>query len=196
MQFKSGFCDENSMVRPVIAPGPLKEACGFYYQEFTNFSSMGLKDDPFSVGEQDNKVNTWAEYLIRDKAEALAFYDHPYFGEYPAITRNNYGKGTLLYEGCMVSDAIQEKIILNELDRLNLKTADQDLHWPLITKWGKNDENKLIRYYYNYSSELLEFDYPYIGGKELISGKNVKSRQKLQIAPWDVLIIEESRNQD
>lgn len=194
MQFKSGFCDENSMVRPVMAPGPLREVCGFFYQEFTNFSSMALKGDPFGVGAQDNKVNTWAEYLICDKAEPLAFYDHPYFGEYPAITRNNYGEGGLLYEGCMVSDAIQEKIILNELDKLNLKTPDQDIRWPLITKSGRNDDNNLIRYYYNYSSEPREFVYPYEGGKELISGENVKNQQKLRISPWDVLLIEEAGN--
>jgi beta-galactosidase len=76
MQFKSGFCDENSTVRPVLAPGPLRETCGFYYQEFTNFDEMSLKDDPFEVGEKDNKVNTWAEYLLPETAKPLAFYDH------------------------------------------------------------------------------------------------------------------------
>ena len=49
MQFKSGFCDENSMVRPVLAPGPLREACGFYYQEFSNISELPLKGNPFGV---------------------------------------------------------------------------------------------------------------------------------------------------
>lgn len=192
MQFKSGFCDENSMVRPVMAPGPLREACGFYYQEFTNFRSMELKGDPFGVGAQENKVNTWAEYLVCDKAEPVAFYDHPYFGEYPAITRNNFGKGGLLYEGCMVSDAIQEKIILDELEKLNLKTPDQELHWPLITKSGINDENNIIHYYYNYSSEPQDFVYPYQEGRELITGKEVSKGEKLQISPWDVIIIEET----
>ncbi len=61
MQFKSGFCDENTMVRPDMAPGPLRKACGFYYQEFTNFKDLKLKDDPFKVGEADNKVYDWAE---------------------------------------------------------------------------------------------------------------------------------------
>jgi len=42
MQFKSGFCDENSMVRPELAPGPLRAACGFYYQEFSNIDALPL----------------------------------------------------------------------------------------------------------------------------------------------------------
>lgn len=191
MQFKSGFSDENSMVRPVLAPGPLREACGFYYQEFTNFKELSLKDDPFRVGQENNKVNTWAEYLILETAKPLAFYDHQYFEKYPAITVNDYGKGRLLYEGCMVSDEIQEKIILQEIEKAGLKTPDQDLHWPLITKSGTNDEGKIIHYYYNYSSDSVELTYPYAKGGELLSGTKVNKQQSLIIDPWGVLIIEE-----
>lgn len=191
MQFKSGFSDGNSMVRPMLAPGPLREACGFHYQEFTSLKELALKDDPFKVGKDQNKINTWAEYIIPETAKPLAFYDHPYFKEYPAITINNFGKGTLLYEGCMVSDAIQEKIIQQAIERAKLKTPDQNIHWPLITKSGTNDDGKTIHYYYNYSSAPVSFEYPYSGGTELISGKKVSKQEKLNIAPWDLLIIEE-----
>lgn len=190
MQFKSGFCDENSMVRPVLAPGPLRKACGFYYQEFTNFKTLALKDDPFHVGEENNNVNTWAEYIITETAKPLAYYDHNYFGKYPAITVNEYGKGSLLYEGCMVSDSIQEKIIRQEIEKLGIKTPDQDLHWPLITKSGTNENGHTVHYYYNYSSDPKEFVYPYKNGTELLSGAKVNHQQNLQIDPWDVLIVE------
>ncbi|MBN2763581.1 MAG: beta-galactosidase trimerization domain-containing protein, partial [Bacteroidales bacterium] len=191
MQFKSGFCDENSVVRTQPAPGPLREVCGFYYQEFSNFSEMSLKDDPFNVGEENNKVSTWAEYVIPETAMPLASYDHWFFGNYPAVTINNFGKGTMLYEGCMVYDAIQEKIILDAIGRAGIKTPDQELHWPLITKWGINDAGKTIRYYYNYSSEPADFVYPYNEGTELLSGKKVTEKDTLVIGPWDLLIIEE-----
>ena len=191
MQFKSGFADENTMVRPMLAPGPLRKSAGFYYQEFSNFDNLKLKDNPFQVDEDQNSVNTWMEYIIPETAEPLAFYDHQYFEKYPAITINNYGKGTLLYEGTMVSDAIQEKIIRQELERAELITPDQDLHWPLIAKSGTNEAGNTIRYYYNYSSEPASFKYPYNAGTELISGEKVESKADLTIEPWDVLIIEE-----
>jgi len=191
MQFKSGFCDENSMVRPMLAPGPLKDACGFYYQEFSNFDEMSLKDDPFAVGEEHNKVNTWAEYLLLETAQPLAYYYHKYFDEYPAITSNNFGKGTLLYEGCMVSDEIQERIVMEALEKAGISTVDQEIEWPLITKSGVNEEGNNIRYYYNYSSEPLDFIYPHRNGRELISDQIVQSKSNLSIDPWGVLIIEE-----
>lgn len=191
MQFKSGFCNENSMVRPVLAPGPLRKACGFYYQEFTNFRELKLKDNPFKVDEASNKVYDWGEYLIPETAKPLAFYDHQYFAKYPAITINNFGKGTLLYEGTIVSDLIQEKLILLQMEKAGIKTADQDLQWPLITKSGTNDSGKKVHYYYNYSSLKSSLVYPHKAGLELVSGKSVSSGATLGIEPWDVLIIEE-----
>ena len=192
MQFKSGFCDENSMVRPMLAPGPLRKACGFYYQEFTNFKELALKDNPFKVDEASNKVFDWGEYLIPETAKALAYYDHPFFGKYPAITINNFGKGTLLYEGTGVSDGIQEKILLEGLDRAGIRTVDQDLHWPLITKSGVNDAGKKVHYYYNYTSQKSSLVYPHNAGTELVAGKAVSKGASLEIGPWDVLIVEEN----
>ena len=191
MQFKSGFCDENSMVRPVMAPGPLRESVGFYYQEFSNIKELALGNDPFGVGAEKNKVNTWAEYIILETAKPLAWYDHQYFKEYPALTINNFGQGTLLYEGCIVSDEIQEKIIRQELERAKLMTPDQELQWPLIAKSGKNENGNTIRFYYNYSSQDKTFTYPYKNGNELISNRKINSNESVSIDPWDVIIIEE-----
>lgn len=191
MQFKSGFSDENSMVRPVMAPGPLRESAGFYYQEFSNIKELALENDPFGVGAEKNKANTWAEYIILETAKPLAWYDHQYFKEYPAITINNYGQGTLLYEGCMVSDEIQEKIIQQAIERAEIKTPSQEIHWPLITKSGKNENGNTIRFYYNYSSEVKTFVYPYKSGNELISNRRINSNESVSIEPWDVIIIEE-----
>lgn len=191
MQFKSGFCDENSMVRPMLAPGPLREACGFYYQEFSNISDLALKGDPFKVGPKDNLVDDWAEYLITETAKPLAFYDHTYLGKYPAITLNQFGEGTLLYQGCNLSEKIQEKIFIDALKRADIFSANQQLRWPLIVKSGTNTHGKMVRYFYNYSSGKKEFKYPYRRGTELFSGSMVSSGQNLAIDPWAVLIVEE-----
>jgi beta-galactosidase len=97
MTFKSGFTNENSAVRWERAPGPLRQAAGFTYQEFSNLDHpLELKGDPFHVGEQ-NKVSTWAEFLQLETATPLALYDHPFFGRWPAVTSNRFGSGTLTY---------------------------------------------------------------------------------------------------
>jgi beta-galactosidase len=91
----------------------------------------------------------------------------------------------------MLSDAIQEKIILKTIEEAGIKTVDQDIQWPLITKSGINEYSKLIHYYYNYSSSPVDFVYPHKSGTELISGNKVENGAKIKINSWDVIIIEE-----
>ncbi|MCU7550645.1 beta-galactosidase [Chitinophagaceae bacterium LB-8] len=192
MMFKSGFTDQNSMVRPVVAPGPLRKACGFYYQEFANIDDLKLKDNPFAVADKDNTVSDWAELIIPETAHALAFYDHPFYGKYPAITSNKFGKGTLVYEGCRPSDALQEKILVSAMERAGIKTSDQDIHWPLIAKQGTNDYGKKVHFYYNYSPKTDSVTYNNPDGKELTTERKVKKGEKLSLEPWGVQIVEEN----
>ena len=71
MTFKSGFCNEYSTVRWEMAPGPLREAAGFHYQEFSSLEKpLALKDDPFGAGAA-NQVSDWVEMIIPDKARTL-----------------------------------------------------------------------------------------------------------------------------
>ncbi|MBL7738638.1 MAG: beta-galactosidase [Chitinophagaceae bacterium] len=192
MMFKSGFTDENSTVRTAIAPGPLRKAAGFYYQEFASIKELKLRQNPFTVAEKENMVYDWAELIIPETAKVLAYYDHPFYGKYPAITSNQYGKGTLLYEGCKPSDELQEKILLQAMERAGIKTVDQQIHFPLITKQGTNDFGKKVHFYYNYSSKTQSVSYQHADGKELTQEKKVKKGEQLSLKPWGVLIVEEN----
>jgi beta-galactosidase len=191
MTFKSGFCNENSLVRWVRQPGPLREAAGFSYQEFSNLETpLALKGDPFKAGEE-NKVMYWAEFLMPDHAQPLAFYDHPFFGRWPAITRNQYGAGTLTYEGTWLSDRLQRDILLGVLKQAGLTGPDQQLPEKVRVKHGVNGLGKKIHYYLNYSSNPQTFTYPYGEGSDLLTGKSLASSQKLTLKPWDLAIIME-----
>jgi beta-galactosidase len=191
MTFKSGFCDENSMVRHVRQPGPLREAAGFSYQEFSNLERpLALKGDPYKAGDA-NKVMHWAEFLIPEHAQALAQYDHPFFGRWPAITRNQYGAGTLTYEGTWLSDALQKNVLLDVLGQAGLTGPDQNLPAPVHVKHGVNDLGRHIHYYLNYSSDAHTLAYPYGLGTDLLTGNSVRTSQQVSLGPWDVAIVEE-----
>jgi beta-galactosidase len=191
MTFKSGFTNENSAVRWERAPGPLREAAGFNYQEFSNLEHpLALKGDPFHAGD-DNKVSDWAEFLQLEHAEALAYYDHPFFGKWPAITRNHYGSGELVYEGTQLSDALQAKIVAESLKSAGLTGPDQQLPASVHVKHGSNREGKQLHYYLNYSSESQTFNYPYAAGQDLLTGTAITPNQSVTLRPWDLAIIEE-----
>jgi beta-galactosidase len=191
MSFRSGFTNEFNTVRAERAPGPLRKAAGFSYQEFSTLkTSLALKGDPFKAGAR-NQVSTWAEMILPDTARALAYYDHPFFGKYPAITRNQFGKGTLTYQGTALSDELQAKVVAGVLELAGLAGPDQQLPAPVRARHGTSNNGKNVHYYLNYSSAAQTFSYPHAAGADILTGKAVNKAQAVALAPWDLVIIEE-----
>ena len=188
MSFKSGFTNEYSTARDVMAPGPLRTAAGFHYQEFTNLAEpQRLKPDPFGVGEQ-NKGAVWEEFLIPDTAQVLASFDDPYW-HFPAVTRNRHGAGTLTYEGSYLTEPLQREIIRDVLRRADLTGPDQNLPAPVKVRHGRNGQDKLLHNYLNFSGEEQSFSYPYGKGAELLTNSSVQQGEILKLRPWDLAIV-------
>ena len=195
MTFKSGFANENSAVRWVRAPGPLREAAGISYQEFSNLEHpLTLKDDPFHVGDADkdaNQVSYWAEFLMPEHAKSLAYYDHPFFGKWPAITENQFGAGTLLYEGTYLSNTLQTAVLKRALEQASLTGADQQLPPSVHITHGVNRMGKRVHYYFNYSGSAVNAIYGFSAGGNLLDGKPLSKSDSLPLGPWDLAIVEE-----
>lgn len=191
MAFKSGFANENSAVRWEKAPGPLRDVAGFTYQEFSSLEKpLALKGDPFHAGA-GNEVNTWAEFLQPTTAKALAFYDHPFFGRWPALTQNAYGKGSLTYEGTLVSDALQAAIVRDVLKQSGIRVDEGAAASTVRIKHGVSQKGKKLHYFLNYSSTPAEVVYPYGAGHDLLGQAALTQGKSLTIGPWDVVIAEE-----
>jgi beta-galactosidase len=191
MTFKSGFENENSAVRWVRAPGPLRDAAGFSYQEFSNLEKpLALKDDPFHVGAA-NQVSYWAEFLMPDHAKVIASYDHPFFGKWPAITENQFGAGTLLYEGTYLSDALQTEVLKGQLEKIGIGGPDEQLPSAVHVQHGVNRLGKRLHYYFNYSAAEVKVGYAYGPGTNLLDGKTVANAAEVTLGPWDLAIVEE-----
>jgi beta-galactosidase len=190
MSFKSGFTNEYSTVRDVMAPGPLRAAAGFHYQEFTNLAEPErLTPDPYNLGDQ-NRGSVWEEFLIPDTAQALASFDDRYW-HFPAITRNNYGSGTLTYEGTYLTDPLQREIIRDALKRAGLTGPDQALLPPVKVRHGRNKQGKLLHYYLNFSGEQRSILYAYGSGTELLTNTPLAQGQTLKLQAWDLAIVAE-----
>jgi beta-galactosidase len=189
--FKSGFCNEFSTVRWEMAPGPLREAAGFHYQEFSSLRQpLELKGDPFHAGGE-NKVSEWAEMILLDTAKGLGYYDQPFFEKYPAITRNSFGKGTLTYEGTVLSDVLQDRVMSSVLQMAGLTGPDQSLPANVRVKHGVNRKGKALHYFLNYSSDPQAFTYSFGAGTDLLTQVAVAQGQSIKLKPWDAAIVEE-----
>jgi beta-galactosidase len=190
MAFKSGFTNEHSTVRSVMAPGPLRAAAGFRYQEFTSLPApVPLKPDTFGAG-RDNHGSVWEEFLIPETAQVLLTFDDPNW-PFPAVTRNQYGKGTLTYEGTVVSAPLQREIVRDALKRAGLTGPDQQLPNEVKVRHGRGGQGKLLHYYFNFSGANQEFVYPYAAGTDLTTNHRISTSEKVTLKPWDLAIVAE-----
>jgi beta-galactosidase len=179
--FKSGFTDDTVQVRTTPQPGIIREACGIQYSVFVEPHGVTLKDDPFQVGVENNTLDTWMELVTPEGAQVLAWYDHPHWGQYAAVTQNHFGKGWAMYIACLPSAAIMAKILARAARDAGCWGADQELAFPLITRFGQNEAGRLVHYYFNYSA-----------GRQLISGAEIAPGQEIKLPAWGFVIIEEA----
>ena len=190
LTFKSGFTNEFSTVRSTRAPGPLREAAGLFYQEFSSLKEpLPLKGDPFGAGAE-NKASVWVDMLLPEAAKPLAFYDHPFFGKYPALTRNAWGKGTVTYQGTVLTDALQEKVVADVLEQAGI-VPEPGLPEKVRVRQAVARDGKALRFYLNFSGEPQPFDYTHGAGTELLSQKPVAPGQRVVLGPWDLAVIRE-----
>ncbi|MFX0557813.1 beta-galactosidase [Maribacter sp. CXY002] len=188
--FKSGFSDENVKVRSSVQPGIIGEAAGIAYSQFVIPNNVSLKDDPYQVGEENNTVHTWMELVRPTTAKVKAYYNHPEWGKYAAVTQNNFGKGIVTYVAGMMSAELMEAILKDTLQNAGLWNDKQSVYYPIITKTGTNSDGMKIRYLFNYSPEAMSVKNQFGAGLELLSGSKVSENEELELAPWGVKILE------
>ncbi len=183
--FKSGFADENVKVSHEIQPHILRGCLGVHYDQFTYPRGVGLTGEIAGSGAQ---ARAFMELLTPDSAEVLARYDHYNWGEYAAITRNRYGKGTAYYLGCMTDGAVLSSVLDDALSAAGVEAPESAA--PVIVRKGRNRDGKTVRFYLNYSPEEKAVPYRYGDGADLFTGEAVRGGDTLHIGPWDLKIVE------
>ena len=134
----------------------------------------------------------WAEFLETESAEPLAYYDHPFFGRWPALTRNRYGDGSLTYVGSWPSQALLLRIASDVLQSAGVNSVDRDVLGRVRLKSGVNRHGNRVRYYLNYSPDPQLFSCGPCTAANLITGETVMEGRRIELDPWGVAILEES----
>ena len=203
--FKTAVADRMLKIRHDDLPHGLTDVFGMTYDQFTDAVRVGLRTNAeksatelvkmCSGPEQEPReanqcVKSWMELLLPDTAETLALYDHPYWGEYAALTGNQFGQGYAAYLGCYTDGNVLKKLLGFLCEKAGI--AREEAVWPVIVKRGTNGLQKEITYYFNYSDEPQETVYHGKDARMLLSGhETVKEGSRIFLQRWDFLILEE-----
>jgi len=102
--------------------------------------------------------------ILPEAAKPLAFYDHPFFGKYPALTRNAFGKGTVTYQGTVLSDTLQEKVVADVLKQAGI-VPEAGLPAKVRARQAVARDGKALRFYLNYSASRSRLCTPTAPGR-------------------------------
>lgn len=186
--FKSAFSDEHLKIYHDTQPHILHEALGISYDEFTAPREVFV-----SFNGVCGQAREWMEMVRADGANVLAYYEHPVWNRYAAVTEHSYGKGHTLYLATLFEEPVLLEVLRHFLDTIGYKEPQKApifAQYPVAIKQGINDFGNRIVYLLNYSGEeqtiaSLPFD-----AVELLSGTNVTTGDAFSLAPWGVAVFE------
>lgn len=186
--FKSAFADENIKIRPELQPAVIREVTGCSYQLFSEPNHVRLHAEGLDLSGADCSVNTFMELLRAEPGtEVLASYEHQYYRQYAAITYRQTGRGGAAYIGAGVSGEVIAAVVQYTARKAGLKLKEP-LAQPLTVKSGLNDKGQQVRFILNFSSAKQRFAYPYADCRDVLSGREIKSGEEVELPDWGGLV--------
>jgi len=179
------YCER--IIRKMMEPGHLSRVCGFTYQEFSSIKEYPIKGELQKDG--DYSVRTWLEFIQPTTAKALAYVDDSFFGKWPCITENSYGKGHLIYLATEPSDELLDALISRAASRQGIKSQ---FCFPISVRSAENQYGDNVHFFFNYSGTVQTIQYTFNNGTSLLDSSPIKKGQTISIEPWGVFVgIEE-----
>jgi len=111
---RTAYADDEARARVAVAPDGLHDAAGVWYEEFSNLDAdlevVATEGSPL-VLEADASARRWVDGLIPDGAQTLAAYEHPRFGDFPAVVTHPHGSGRVTTVGTVPSPALAAAVV-------------------------------------------------------------------------------------
>ncbi|WP_127793884.1 beta-galactosidase [Agromyces sp. LHK192] len=169
---RTGYGDEEARARVEIAPARLAEAAGVHYEEYSN-----LRTD-LAIEGLPGTGTRWADGLIVDAAEVVAGYDHPRFGDFPAVTTNAHGDGRITVVGTVPSPELAEAIVRRAVAAPIADDLAPDLARPVQVSSGRLPDGRRAWFLFNWgwgpqSVTLAASVTDLISGDGLVAGTDV-----------------------
>jgi beta-galactosidase len=183
---RTGYGDEEARARVAVAPDRLHEAAGVRYEEFSNL--RGPVPVTWRDGRTAAEATAWADGLIPEGAETVAEYDHPRFGDFPAITTNAHGRGRITVVGTVPSPALAAEVVRWASPRVRADDLSADRRLPVTVSSGALPGGRRAWFVFNWSGEEtpLPLDRPVI---DAVAGARHPGGTELSLAAWSVLTL-------
>jgi len=189
---RTGYADTEARARREVAPGGgLSAAAGAWYDEYTNIeeplpvravAGSGLELPAGAAAA----AREWVESYQADDADVVARYDHPFHGDYAAVTTREHGAGRVSTVGCLPGPELAAGLLdwaagpdaslwRAEVDSVRVHSAVN----------GRGERLWVVQ---NWSWEPAEIKVPR-PGQNLHTGAELAVGDVLSLGSWDVAVL-------
>jgi beta-galactosidase len=189
--FRTGCADDEGRLRAEVMPGRLAPAAGLRYLEFSNLVAAVPLRAAEGVDIAGGLATGWADGIVPTTASALAWYDHPHFGRWPAITTNVHEAGRVTYVGTLPDAGLARWLggWMASVSGVGDEWRQRDQR--VTTHGARMGNGRRVRFVFNWSWEPSVAITP-VAVDDLLGGMHVDARARVQLQPWDVRVLVES----
>ena len=185
---RTGYADTEARARLEVAPARLHGPAGAWYDEYSNIDQpvtvTGVAED--LVLPADAAGLEWIESYQAAGADVIARYEHPFHGDYAAVTTTAAGAGRVTTVGTLPNPQFADALFRWAASRA-------DLH-PWVPAGSStrvhsavNRAGERLHVIQNWSWTPTEIDAPF-PMTDLHTGASIDRGDTLSLGPWDVTV--------
>ncbi|MDX3233334.1 beta-galactosidase [Streptomyces sp. ME19-01-6] len=186
---RTGYGDTEARARVDEQPARLAKAAGVTYDEFSTLGAPlalhGTGIGNFSLPPQARALH-WADGLTLRGAEALATYDHPHFGRWPAATTHRHGAGRITYVGT-VPDPDFAAALFRWAAPVDVWRA---AHPSVTSTTATSRDGRLVRFVHNWSWDRVSVSLP-APARDVLTGEEHAAGDEVVLDAWDVRVYQQ-----
>lgn len=187
--FMSGIVDCSDNVHLGGYPGPLRKLCGIWVEEIDALAPEQTNTLQFVDGTR-LKCNLLCDIIHLEGAKPLATYCEDFYTGIPAVTKNDFGKGTVFYVGTQPESTALNKILDqfvfaskvtpiipdDTLLEVDVRSIDNREYWFIINLTNKSQKTPNF----------------FLGEIDLLTGSLVDDKP---LRPFDLLVVQRQAQQ-
>lgn len=178
--FRSFFADEHVKIFHDRQPHGLTDVFGMTYNQFTR---------PVNVTVDGAGAQYWMDMLCPTTAESKTMYQHRYWGNYAAVTRNSYEKGHAWYLGTMMETEKLKEYLAAIAEDAGI--AVPEFEYPIICRDCVTKDGQNIHFLMNYSREKAALRSAW-SGTDLLTGIGYHTGDDILLNDWGTCILMEN----
>ena len=187
MSFFSGIVDDNEQVRLGGYPALFQEMLGLVIEEYAAYWER-QSNAVCTIDQKQFTCSFWSDVIHLKSAQALANFEQDYYAGSPAITRNQFGKGTAFYVGTVLDRNGMDWLVEQACEVADLKPVAPNLPTGVELLHRTNGDSSWL-FALNHSTEKVNL--PLEGaGQDLLTGK--EARGSIELEPMGVAVISTS----